>query len=144
MALTLKSKPDAIDPDKVYISWQGFAGPGPGMIAKRGQKFRGSAEIVQRWPHLFVEDGTPESEWPSVYHAAIADDNARAKTRHDALLADAEANRVKFPRPVLLRLTRDATATVAGRFSLVEKGSFFAPDDPLLAQIPDDALEECK
>src|SRR3989442_8788192 len=68
-----------VDPEKVYTCWTSGAAALPdGTEArfKRGEKFRGSEPIVKLHPDLFVEFGTPESEWPSEWTSIIEGDVA--------------------------------------------------------------------
>jgi hypothetical protein len=55
-----------VDPAKIYISWQTFASEGFDGVIRRGDRLRGTHPAVKRWPQFFVEDGTPEGEWPGL------------------------------------------------------------------------------
>lgn len=57
--LSKTKKPEA---DKLYVCWQGFAGDQ--FACPRGTRLRGDHPLVRKFFERFVEDGTPEWEWP--------------------------------------------------------------------------------
>jgi len=68
-----------INAEAVYVAWTSGAAAlpdGSEIVFKRGQQFRGSAAIVRERPNLFVEAGTPQSEWPNEWTSIIERDMA--------------------------------------------------------------------
>lgn len=74
MATKLTSRD--IDPAKVYIAWQSFGHADIPNVIQRGTRLRGNDKIVQKCFQNFVEDGTPESEWPNMWDSIIKHDAA--------------------------------------------------------------------
>ena len=78
MAVKALSKRE-INAEAVYVAWTSGAAAlpdGSEIVFKRGQEFRGSAPLVLQRPNLFVEAGSPQSEWPSEWTSIIERDMA--------------------------------------------------------------------
>ena len=59
--------------DKTYIAWQPASGTFDGVpvTVRRGERVTGNHPLVRALgPGAFVEDGTPEVDWPSVFAEA--------------------------------------------------------------------------
>jgi hypothetical protein len=56
-------------PDEIVIAWQPFSGDHDGIpyVIQRGMRLRASSPAVVACPDNFVPDGTPESEWPTIW-----------------------------------------------------------------------------
>jgi hypothetical protein len=65
----LVAKPRKPKPNVIYGAWQSFTTdiPEVGTVVQRGARLRGDSEIVKAHSRNFVEDGVPESEWPSPF-----------------------------------------------------------------------------
>lgn len=47
---------NTVDPKRLYIAIDGFAGAEPGHVVRRGKRLSGSDELVQRYSRLFLPD----------------------------------------------------------------------------------------
>jgi len=65
--------------DEIVIAWQSFTTEGVPETITRGSRLRGRHPAVKKCPQYFVEDGTPEGEWPSVHAGAVATSMALAE-----------------------------------------------------------------
>jgi hypothetical protein len=71
-----------VEPSKLYAAWQGFSTTIEGVpyTFPRGTRLKGSHPAVRKMgADAFVEDGTPEPEWPHVLDDVVeaADEAAR-------------------------------------------------------------------
>ena len=130
MALTkARSSKMKIGPDDIVIAWQGAAVDigGVGYTIARGDRRRGSDPMVQALGRgVFVEDGVPESEWPTVFDGVVATSEAEAaamppKARRSRITEKARgtAGREKTLKPsrrmYLLQKCQRAKRTIAAR-----------------------------
>ena len=56
------------NPKDIYICHESFAGGIAPNGIPRGTRLLGSSPIVQAHRQFFIEDGTPETEWPNPWH----------------------------------------------------------------------------
>ena len=59
------SKRPKFGPDEIVIATQGIAVGD--FVIPRGTRLRGEHPVVRQVPQHFVPDGTPASEWPSMW-----------------------------------------------------------------------------
>jgi hypothetical protein len=125
MAIASK-KPSKPDPNQIYVCWHPFA-MGDHILVREGERLRGDHEAVCKSPGNFVLDGTPRSEWPSIW---------------DSIQAPAEDEPwFRQPEPIPLDEAVEAMqtlwATIEGKPRHVHKGQRLRRTDPLVEKHPE-------
>lgn len=125
--------------DKVAVAWQGATGVVDGVpyAVQRGTRLKGAHPFVRYMGSAaFVEDGTPESEWPTYLDAAVALGEARG-VEEAQLRAEAAAKRPTIPAntPIsaLVQCVQGITASKAGTCA---EGTVLFATDPLVRIAP--------
>src|SRR5688500_19053177 len=112
-----KKKPD---PNKIYVCVEPFF-TGGGLTAAQGARLRGSERAVREYFGRWVEDGTPQSEWPEPRPIQYYQAPPRAK---------------EIPVERQVRARRGFTAWVARRHHVVARGAIYDREHPVVKQAP--------
>jgi hypothetical protein len=118
----------------VFVAWQGHIAED--WVVAAGERVRGNDKRYLRSPEMFVRDGTPRSEWPTVADAVaeqLKPENVARREREEA-----ERNRVLVAPPDLMVARRDVVGGYQGRLVTVAKGSVLFATDPLVLEFPGD------
>ena len=140
MAARTRNRRFKADPEAIYVAWQGASGDidGAQYVVQRGTRLKGSHPFVRHMGSAaFVEDGTPENEWPHVIDGAVDQGEARgleeAKER-----AKAAAKAPSIPPNTrvseLMQCTQTISMSKAGSCS---EGTVLLRSDPRVRLVPE-------
>ena len=125
MAITKTKKPD---PDKIYIAWQG--GAVDEYVIGKGTRLRGDHPAVKRMGEaMFVEDGTPESEWPTSYDGVISDAEAKPAPPKPQPKVD--------DRLPLREFVRAVQGILTSKWGSIAEGTVIHQSDPRALNMPE-------
>jgi hypothetical protein len=107
--------------DEIVVCWEPVAHGD--YVIRRGERLRGSHDVVKAVPGAFVADGTPIGEMPNVWDVVPEP-------------VQDEHNLVHIPPPIPDEDAAVAVSgfTIGGRY--VGKGARFRRDDPLVKAHP--------
>jgi hypothetical protein len=129
MPRALPAKPRFKD-DDVVVAWQAFAIDVDGFpfTFKTGARLRGNHPAVRAAPWAWVADGTPASEWPSVFEQSIEFPQPEP---HIRILES-------IPPERAVRARQSFTFDVHGvAGSTVRQGQLLDMDDPIVQSNPE-------
>lgn len=123
-----------IDPSKFYRAWQGAAidADGEQFAFDRGTRLRGDHAAVKRLgAGAFVEDGTPENEWPSVFDDVIAMAEAASPP-----VPQAPPPRID-PATPLSALVACSRGILSSKAGTAREGAIHLADDAIVLAVPE-------
>ena len=127
------------DIEPLMVAWQ--AAVTPAGDVNRGDRLRATDPRVTAYPHLFVGENVPESEWPNELDQLFADAEEVARLEREQRRAvferAAKGNRVTIPAPGLHKLKHDLVASYQGRPATILRGSIVLGGSSLLSDHPD-------
>jgi hypothetical protein len=136
----VRAKGQRVKADTIYTATTSFAADDLAGVIQQGARLRGDHAAVQSHPEWFVEDGTPEDEWPS----PIPDPPAPVQPDHDL-----RVSALPIPLGPIVELVRDVKLLVGGgaeawtggqvpgEVVTVRAGTRFSASEPIVARLPD-------
>jgi hypothetical protein len=117
-------------PTDVVVAWQ--SGATDDYAWRKGERLHGTHPAVEKMgAAAFVADGTPESEWPSMFDAIVADNEAEAKRAPKPAKPHFDA---KAPIGEFLIAHVGVIASKAGA---IPEGTVVHRDDPRAKAVPE-------